>query len=380
MRMAAIADQFKGLDMGALIGGPLTAAADASIMLADSTADFINRVGFDADGKVRTVAFSYQKRSANEDGTSNLDEMKMDIPMLAIVPIPNLQLDEVNVLFDMEVKQSESSQKSLDVGVGINGQAKIGPIKISISGNVSVHQENTRKSDNSAKYHVDVRATNHGTPEGLARVLDMMAANVAPALVGSTIKDANGNSLPDKSRQKAEKRKRLKNELDEMQRCLGAANDGLTECITRLRRAANSQLLEFQSRQTKYLESKESDAGYDDISQKYQAAMDKVTASWNDFQNRTADLIEAAGSDPNLQAGQVSSLLGLIEVNVADGGEISTKAYEKGTPEKNLNTKYDEIQMAQDKALEAHKKVSELDKAVFDKKQEYNKAMSDVEG
>ena len=53
MHMAAIADQFKGLDMGSLIGGPLTAAADASIMLADSTADFINHVGFDNNGKVR---------------------------------------------------------------------------------------------------------------------------------------------------------------------------------------------------------------------------------------------------------------------------------------------------------------------------------------
>ncbi len=45
----------------------------------------------------------------------------------------------------------------------------------------------------------------------------MMAANVAPALVGSTIKDANGNNLSDKARLKAERRKRLKNELDEMQ-------------------------------------------------------------------------------------------------------------------------------------------------------------------
>ncbi len=379
--MAAIADQFKGLDMGALIGGPLTAAADASIMLADSTADFINRVGFDPDGKVRTVAFSYQKRSANEDGTSNLDEMKLDIPMLAIVPIPNLQLDEVNVLFDMEVKQSESSQKSLDVGVGFNGQAKIGPVKISISGNVSVHQENTRKSDNSAKYHVDVRATNHGTPEGLARVLDMMAANVAPALVGSTIKDANGNSLPDKARQKAERRKRLKNELDELQRCLGVANDGLTECITRLRRAANAQLLEFQSRQNEYLGSKEDSDGYEELAQKYQNAMDKVTAKWNDFQSRTVDMLEAALNEANPTAGGVLAVFGLLEVNVDESAKnVDTKAYEKGSADKVLNTKYDEIQLAQDKALEAYKKSKELDKAVFDKKQEYNKAMADVEG
>ncbi|MDE7205682.1 MAG: DUF2589 domain-containing protein, partial [Lachnospiraceae bacterium] len=286
-----------------------------------------------------------------------------------------------NVLFDMEVKQSESSQKSLDVGFGFNGQAKIGPVKVSISGNVSVHQENTRKSDNSAKYHVDVRATNHGTPEGLARVLDMMAANVAPALVGSTIKDANGNSLPEKSRLRAEKRKRLKNELDEMQRCLGAANDGLTECITRLRSAANAQLLEFQSKQAKYLESKEEDEKYEEISQNYQDAMDRVTAKWNDFQSRTVDMLEAASSVENPDAEKVSEAFGLLEVSVEDSsGEIKTKAYEKGSAEKDLNTKYDEIRTAQNKALEAYKKSKELDKAVFDKKQEYNKAMSDMEG
>ncbi len=378
MHMAAIADQFKGLDMGSLIGGPLTAAADASIMLADSTADFINHVGFDYYGKVRTVAFSYQKRSANEDGTSNLDEMKMDIPMLAIVPIPNLQLDEVNVLFDMEVKQSESSQKSLDVGAGLNGQLRLGPIKVSISGSVSVHQENTRKSDNSAKYHVDVRATNHGTPEGLARVLDMMAANVAPALVGSTIKDANGNNLSEKARLKAERRKRLKNELDEMQRCLIAANEGLNECVTRLRRAANVQLLEFQSKQTQYLEGKEESDTYEALSQKYQTAMDKVTAKWNDFQNRTLDMLDAASSEANPAAGAVSPVFGLIEVSVEESsGEIKTKAYERGSDD--FNTKYDEMQIAQDKALEAYKKSKELDKAVFDKKQEYNKALADVE-
>ncbi|EOS39582.1 hypothetical protein C809_04653 [Lachnospiraceae bacterium MD335] len=378
MHMAAIADQFKGLDMGSLIGGPLTAAADASIMLADSTADFINHVGFDNNGKVRTVAFSYQKRSANEDGTSNLDEMKMDIPMLAIVPIPNLQLDEVNVLFDMEVKQSESSQKSLDVGAGLNGQLRLGPIKVSISGSVSVHQENTRKSDNSAKYHVDVRATNHGTPEGLARVLDMMAANVAPALVGSTIKDANGNNLSEKARLKAERRKRLKNELDEMQRCLIAANEGLNECVTRLRRAANVQLLEFQSKQTQYLEGKEESDNYEALSQKYQTAMDKVTAKWNDFQNRMLDMLDAASSEANPAAGAVSPVFGLIEVSVEESsGEIKTKAYERGSDD--FNTKYDEMQIAQDKALEAYKKSKELDKAVFDKKQEYNKALADVE-
>ena len=51
----AIAEQFAGLNMDQLIGGPLSAAADASTQLANSTATFINRVGFDSNGKVRTV-------------------------------------------------------------------------------------------------------------------------------------------------------------------------------------------------------------------------------------------------------------------------------------------------------------------------------------
>lgn len=83
----SVAEQFAGLNIQSLISGPLTAAADASISLARSTADFINDVGFDVNGKIRTADFGYQRRTVNEDGTSNLEEMKVAVPMLAIVPI-----------------------------------------------------------------------------------------------------------------------------------------------------------------------------------------------------------------------------------------------------------------------------------------------------
>ncbi len=43
----SVAEQFSGLNIQNLIGGPLTAAADARISLARSTAEFINDVGFD---------------------------------------------------------------------------------------------------------------------------------------------------------------------------------------------------------------------------------------------------------------------------------------------------------------------------------------------
>ena len=116
----AIAEQFAGLQMDQLIGAPLRAAVDASLQLADSTADFIRRAGFDGMGKVRTVSFGYQRYSANEDGTSNREEMEVAVPLLAVTPIPNLQVDEVNLLFDIEVKQSERIESSIELNAAAN--------------------------------------------------------------------------------------------------------------------------------------------------------------------------------------------------------------------------------------------------------------------
>ncbi|MCF8382043.1 MAG: DUF2589 domain-containing protein [Chlorobium sp.] len=42
-------DQFKGLPMADLIGGPLQAACEAQMRLAEATADFIRSVCFDID-------------------------------------------------------------------------------------------------------------------------------------------------------------------------------------------------------------------------------------------------------------------------------------------------------------------------------------------
>lgn len=243
----SVTEQFAGLDMQNLIGAPLTAAADASVSLARSTADFINDVGFEADGKVRTAAFGYEKRTANEDGTSNLEEMKVAVPILAIVPIPNLQIDEVNVLFDMEVKQSEKSESSKDLGASLSGSARFGPVKVSVTGSVSAHSSNTRSSDNSAKYHVDVRATNHGTPEGLSRVLDMMSACVSPVVVGSELKDGNGQNLTEAAKARAEKLKAMRAEIVELQTQAEAARDSLDSNLQRIGSVASTQQNIYQA-------------------------------------------------------------------------------------------------------------------------------------
>lgn len=359
----AIAEQFAGLEMDKLIGAPLAAAADASINLANSTAEFINKVGFDSAGNVRNVAFKYEKRSANEDGTSNLDEMKVDVPILAIVPIPNLQVDEVNVLFDMEVKQSEKQDTSFDVGASVTGSLGIGPIKVSVTGSVSVHSNHTRSSDNSAKYHVDVRATNHGIPEGLARVLDMMAANVAPSLVGSTIKDGNGQTLSDAARIKAERLKTLRSDISSIETRLLRAQDNLSNSITQLKNFGSSQQNVYQAEILKLINASNNDSDMDS----YQEVMGEINQAWANFQNQAGNIVKMLADSNDANNGKtVSELFALKALE-------NKKAVNYENKDGNY---YDKLALAQKNAVDAQKQVASIENEYNEKKAEYNEAIA----
>ena len=63
-------------------------------------------------------------------------------------------------------------------------------LKVHVEGSVASHKENTRESDQSAKYHVAVRAEDKGMPEGLARVLDIMNSAIAPTTIRSNTSPA----------------------------------------------------------------------------------------------------------------------------------------------------------------------------------------------
>lgn len=356
----AIGDQFSGLDMKNLIGGPLTATADASLALANSTAEFINKVGFDGEGNLRVAPFKYEQKSFNEDGTTNTDEMKVDVPLLAITPIPNLQVDEVNILFDMEVKDSMKSESATDLSASATGTLNLGVFKVSISGSVSSHSSNTRSSDNSAKYHVDVRATNHGTPEGLARVLDMMAASVSPALVGSTPKDANGKELSAERRARTERIKQMRQEIMQLENTFSAAQGVMDNRIAQLKNAGSTQQKAFQAQMVSLVDAEEDEAKR----QQYTTELDKLNQSWAEFQNNAGSTVQMLSAAGTSTAGSVSEMFGLKGV----GGSNELVPYTEGAY-------YSQIATAQANAVDAQAKAETAQKTLQDKKSEYNNAI-----
>ncbi|PFH09477.1 uncharacterized protein DUF2589 [Collimonas sp. PA-H2] len=203
-----MASQFKGLPMGDLIGGPLTAACDAQIRLANATADFIKYVGFTAPSKddpngvgaTRTAKFSFTRQTVDPDDPSKTvdEDVSLNVPLLSIVKVPSLSITRVDITFDMEVKSSFAVKESQDASAKLSADMKFGwgcfSATVHIEGSVASHKENTRSSDNSAKYHVQVLAEDGGMPEGLARVMDILQTAIQPK-VGGSAKPAAASTL-----------------------------------------------------------------------------------------------------------------------------------------------------------------------------------------
>ena len=190
--MANISDQFKGLPIGELIANPLIAAAQAQGKLAGITEQFIEEVGLEKDGdklKARTVDFSYDavvEQTTGEAGsqttTTTVEPRSMKVPLLAIVNTPNLSVKDVTIDFDMKVQSTTMHKDSTEAKVSTKASysAWWSPVKAEVTASVGSKSENTRKTDNSARYTVHCQARDDGAPEGLMKVLDILGENIKP--------------------------------------------------------------------------------------------------------------------------------------------------------------------------------------------------------
>ena len=170
-----IANQFTGLPIENLIAAPLLAACEGQKALAQSTAQFITEVGMDSSGNTKSVKFSY------EDGS---EAVALDVPLLSIINIPSLCVDEIDINFDMEVSTQTASKTSTDSSAELSVKAGFGCWSASFKGKVSHHSENSRKSDTSAKYTVAVKGKQE-KPEGLMKVLDMLNNSIGKQKVAA---------------------------------------------------------------------------------------------------------------------------------------------------------------------------------------------------
>ena len=176
-----VTDNFKGLPMRELIAAPLIAAAEAQQELAATAWNFYQQIAFDgkSGNKARILEFDVE-RPIQQDGKMTTMPQSVKAPFIGLVPIPSLLIDRVDVDFQMEVTDTSNVKSTTNAEVETKASAKHWFINAEISGKVTTARENTRMTNQTAKYQIHVSASQQPQTEGLSKLMDIMASCIEP--------------------------------------------------------------------------------------------------------------------------------------------------------------------------------------------------------
>ena len=189
----AIADQFAGLPIEDLIVAPLTGMAKGQAKLNDVTWKHISEVAFVKNEKTKKIEarkLDVEMQRVMTDqatGEQSVQKLQSSVPMLPLVPLPSLAITKADINFTMEVKQSTSETASTDTEASVEASATGGfwgmKYSVKVAGKVATHKENTRSTDNSAKYEVAVHAEQLPPTEGMLKLSDYLTEMLEPIAI-----------------------------------------------------------------------------------------------------------------------------------------------------------------------------------------------------
>jgi hypothetical protein len=198
-----IGAELQALPLEYMLSAPLQAAIKGQALAAQTTVDFIEKVGLQEDVagnlSVRNVEFTYTKQVTNPADPAadpEVQENKLSVPMLAIVPIPYIRIEELTVDFEFKVKESitqtakRETASSGGVTSVVDTQTKLGggffsflggpqaTIKANVTSTFNVSTTNktstTQTQDRSARITIGMKATQDTMPAGLEKVLTIL--------------------------------------------------------------------------------------------------------------------------------------------------------------------------------------------------------------
>jgi hypothetical protein len=195
--MSRAVAELRQIPFGYLIGAPLKAAIEAQALAAKTTIEFIEKVGFvpadaqqdplfvdetqDANtGKVRNVTFEYKK--VDENGAEK--DVSLTVPILSIVPIPYVRLDEITIDFTAKLTDTISNvvktNFKLDNTIGGTYKAWWSPISLDFRTSMSYQASRQTASRYVREYAMKIhaRAVQDDMPAGLERVLDILEQTI----------------------------------------------------------------------------------------------------------------------------------------------------------------------------------------------------------
>jgi Protein of unknown function (DUF2589)/Bacterial Ig-like domain (group 1) len=179
----------QAIPFSTLIGGPLDAAIKAQAMAAQTSWEFIKQVGLNPvpnsdQMEARNVTFYYNK---------NGQMTKLIVPLLTIVPIPYIAIDNVQIDFKANISASSSSvtstSDSSEASAGGSAKASFGFGLFSVSAEFQANYSSKKdsKASEESKYAVEytmdisVHAGQSDMPAGLASILNILQSSITDA-------------------------------------------------------------------------------------------------------------------------------------------------------------------------------------------------------
>ena len=111
-----------------------------------------------------------------------LEQMTLEVPLLTIIPIPCVELQEITIDFNAKINSMEKTQTDTDTNFSGELDASVGwgPISAKMHVSAAYQSKTSVGSEVQRTYSLDVhvRATQAETPPGLERVLAILEASV----------------------------------------------------------------------------------------------------------------------------------------------------------------------------------------------------------
>ncbi|MEO9887688.1 MAG: DUF2589 domain-containing protein [Balneola sp.] len=172
--------QLQGIPIDYLISTPLMSAARSNMALAQVMVEFINAIGF-KDNKTNIVSFELT-RPYQDPVTKKMETQTITVnaPLLGLVPIPALLIQSVNIDLTVQVSTTMSQTDTTTETANVTASDDWGFGSVSVTGSFSNTSTNQRSSNQSATYDIHVQALQQPTPEGMSKLMDVMASCVEP--------------------------------------------------------------------------------------------------------------------------------------------------------------------------------------------------------
>lgn len=173
----------QGIPFENLIGGPLSACIQAQNDAAMTSINFINNVCLNEDKETGEKSAIYVSFSFIQNGR----KVVINVPMIAIVPIPYIAINSIDISFKATVNGVESESSSTETEYESKGTKKstrkTGLFrKKTTTINSTFSTKRDSKSTQDSKFSVEatidvaVHAGQESMPAGMAKILEMLGA------------------------------------------------------------------------------------------------------------------------------------------------------------------------------------------------------------